>query len=126
VGVPGRGGQDADELAHRLVVGRVVGKRLHGAHEVRLGLGVEVDQPEAARALRDDVEPPVRQLADVAQHRGAADRVQAGEAVVVGGPALPDGDDAELAVGHGAGDEVDGELPVPRFEDVQWQRGSGE
>src|SRR5918992_990555 len=59
VGGPGRGGQDAGELADRGVVGGVVGEVLHGAHQVGLRVGVQVEQPEAAGAAGDDVEAAV-------------------------------------------------------------------
>ncbi|OLS98023.1 hypothetical protein BJF90_41615 [Pseudonocardia sp. CNS-004] len=125
MGGPGRGGEDAGELVG-VGVRRLVGHGFDRAHQVGLRLGVQVDQPEPARTLGGQVEPAVGQPLDVAQHCGAADRVQARDAVVVGRPALPDRDDAELAVGHRARDEVDGELAVARLEDVQRQRRPGQ
>jgi drug/metabolite transporter (DMT)-like permease len=75
VGGPGRGGQDAGELADRGVVGGVVGEVFHRAHQVGLRVGVQVEQPEAAGAAGDDVETAVGQSFDVAQLRRAADAV---------------------------------------------------
>ena len=93
------------------------------AHQVRLGLGVDVQQPEPARAAGDDVEAAVGQPPHVAQLGRAADVCRPAMPSSSAAPALAHGDDAELLVRHRAGDEVDGQLAVARLEDVQWQRG---